>query len=173
MIKEKVTDFAILKCTSQYPTNSKDINLKTIKHLKELFNCPVGLSDHTLGSAVPIWAVVLGANIIKKHFTVNKKHKTADSFFSADQSELKQIVDDSRLVYDAIGKVDYIQLFQSQVKKRSLIVTKDIKANERLQNNVNFSSLRPDVGIEPKYLYLVNNKIVKQDLKKAHYCNGI
>ena len=82
-------------------------------------------------------------------------------------------MDDSRLVYDAIGKVDYIQLFQSQVKKRSLIVTKDIKANERLQNNVNFSSLRPNVGIEPKYLYLVNNKIVKQNLKKAHYCNGI
>jgi len=165
LVEENVKDFAILKCTSQYPANPKDINLKTINHLKEIFKCPVGLSDHTLGSAVPIGAVALGANIIEKHFIVDKNHKTADSFFSANPEELKQIVDGSKLVYDAIGKVDYPII--PKPNQRSLIITKDIKAKEKLQNNINFKSLRPGGGIEPKYLQLVDNKTVNQDLKKG------
>ena len=85
----------------------KDINLKTIPNMQEIFKCPVGLSDHTLGTAIPIASVSLGASIIEKHFIVSRETKTADSFFSATPTELKAIVDGSKMVQEAIGEVSY------------------------------------------------------------------
>ena len=162
MMEEGVEDVAILKCTSEYPASPKDINLSTIPHLKEIFKCPVGLSDHTLGSAIPIASVALGASIIEKHFILDRDTKTADSFFSATPDELKTIVDGSKQVYEAIGEVEYPIV--SKKPQRSLIATKDIKVGEELINNENFKSLRPGGGIEPRYLEIVNTRKAKKDI---------
>jgi pseudaminic acid synthase len=165
LVKENVKDLAILKCTSEYPASPKDINLATIPHLKQLYKCPIGLSDHTLGTAVPIGSIALGANIIEKHFILNKNTKSADSFFSAIPEELKQIVQGSKMVYDAIGKVDFPMV--SNPHQRGLIIIKDMKKGEILQENINFKSLRPGGGIEPKYINKVRNREVVQDLARG------
>lgn len=165
LIEEGVQDLAILKCTSEYPANPKDINLKTISYLKELYKCPVGLSDHTLGSAIPIGAVALGANIIEKHFIIDRTDTTADSFFSATPEELKAIVDGSKLVHQAIGEVNFP--IKTKPFQRSLIIIKDMKKGEKLINEINFKSLRPGGGIEPKYLDQVVNRKVNKDLKRG------
>lgn len=165
LIDEGVKELAILKCTSEYPASPKDINLAAISHLKELYKCPVGLSDHTLGSAVPIGSVALGANIIEKHFIVNRTDTTADSFFSATPDELKTIVENSKMVFDAIGEINFP--IQSKKPQRSLIAIQDIKQGETLKNNINFKSLRPGGGIEPKYLSKVENRVVTTEIKRG------
>lgn len=162
MIEEGVTELALLKCTSEYPASAKNINLKTIPNMQEIFNCPVGLSDHTLGTPVPIAAIGMGACIIEKHFIVNRENSTADSFFSATPDELKAIVEGAKMVYDAIGKVDYPIV--APRAQRSLIAIKDIKKNEKLINNENFKSLRPGGGIEPKYLDIVDQRHAKKEI---------
>lgn len=165
MIDENVKDLVILKCTSEYPASPKNINLKTIPFLKEMFKCPIGLSDHTLGSAIPIASISFGSSVIEKHFIVNRNDTTADSFFSATPDELKQIVNGSKLVFDAIGNVEFPII--EKKAQRSLIAVKDIKKGEILKNNINFKSLRPGGGIEPKYLEKVNNRKIMKSIKKG------
>ncbi len=165
LMEEGVEDLAILKCTSEYPASPKDIHLKTINYLKKLYKCPIGLSDHTLGSAIPIGAVALGASIIEKHFITDRTETTADSFFSATPDELKAIVDGSKLVHQAIGEVNFP--IKTKPNQRSLIVTKDIKKDEKLINGINFQSLRPGGGLEAKHLEKVNNRKVVKDIKRG------
>lgn len=162
MVEENVKDFAILKCTSEYPAPPENIHLKTIPNLKEIFKCPVGLSDHTLGSAIPIASVALGCSIIEKHFIVNRNDTTADSFFSATPEELKAIVEGSKLVYKAVGNINYPLV--PQKPQRSLIAITDIKQGEPLINAKNIKSLRPGGGIEPKYLDTVANRRAQHDI---------
>lgn len=162
LIEENVEDLIILKCTSEYPAPAKKINLKTIQNLHEIYKCPIGLSDHTLGSAVPIASVALGASVIEKHFLVDSDHATADSFFSSNPEELKAIVEGSKMAYEAIGEVQYPII--TPKPQRSLIAIKDIKMGEKLEAGVNFKSLRPGGGIEPKYLDMVNESIAKKDI---------
>ncbi|MDF1882105.1 pseudaminic acid synthase [Sulfurimonas sp. MAG313] len=163
LIEENARDLCILKCTSEYPASPKNINLKTIQNMKEIFKCPIGLSDHTLGSAIPIASVAMGTCMIEKHFIVDRKNTSADSFFSATPNELKAIVDGSKMVQEAIGKVSYPIL--SPKPQRSLICIKDIKKGEMLKDSINFKSLRPGGGIEPKYLDLVKERLVNTDIK--------
>jgi len=165
MIEENVKDFALLKCTSEYPASPKDINLSTIPNLKDIFKCPIGLSDHTLGSAIPIASIALGASIIEKHFIVSRDTITADSFFSATPTELKAIVNGSIMVQEALGEVSYPII--AKKPQRSLIVIKDIKKDEKLEENINFKSLRPGGGIEPKELSNVHNRIAIRNIKKG------
>lgn len=165
MLEENVKDFALLKCTSEYPASPKDINLKTMQNMQDIFKCPVGLSDHTLGSAIPIASVALGSTIIEKHFIVSRETKTADSFFSATPDELKAIVDGTKMVYEAIGEVSYPII--SNKPQRSLIAIKDISKDDTLIDGENFKSLRPGGGIEPKYLDKVSNRKVIKDIKKG------
>lgn len=165
MIEEGVKDFALLKCTSEYPASPKNINLKTIPNMKEIFKCTVGLSDHTLGSAIPIASVALGSSIIEKHFMLNKDIETADSFFSATPDELKAIVDGTRMVFDAIGEVSYPII--ANKPQRSLIAIKDIAKNEILRDGENIKSLRPGGGIEPKFLNEVQNRKITQEIKRG------
>ncbi len=165
MIEEGVKDLAILKCTSEYPASPKKINLRTINNLKEVFKCTVGLSDHTLGSAIPIASVALGASIIEKHFIVSRTDTTADSFFSATPEELKMIVDGSNMVFEAIGEVLYpIIPMRAQ---RSIIVIKDIQKSEPFVDGINIKSLRPGGGLEPKYIDLIQKRISSKDIKKG------
>jgi len=165
LIDENVKDLVILKCTSEYPADPKDIHLRTMQNLQEIFKCPVGLSDHTLGSAIPIGSVAMGASLIEKHFIVSREKITADSFFSATPEELSAIVKGSNLVYDAIGEVNYPLV--TIKPQRSLIVIQDIYKGEELIEGKNFKSLRPGGGIEPKFLSLVQGRHVTQDLKYA------
>ena len=162
IVEEGVEDFAILKCTSEYPAPPSKINLKTIQDLKDIFKCIVGLSDHTLGSAIPIASVGLGASIIEKHFIVSRDDTTADSFFSATPEELKAIVDGAEIVREAVGSISYPT--ENKVQ-RSLIAIKEIKQGEELVNGENFKSLRPGGGIEPKHLDDVNKKQATKDIK--------
>lgn len=165
MIEEGVKDLSILKCTSEYPASPKKINLKTINNLKEIFKCTVGLSDHTLGSAIPIGSIALGATIIEKHFIVRREDTTADSFFSATPEELKAIVNGSQMVYEAIGEVSYpIVPLKPQ---RSIIAIIDIKENEKFIEGKNIKSLRPGGGIEPKYIENVINRKASKDIKRG------
>ncbi|MBL0720966.1 MAG: pseudaminic acid synthase [Sulfurovum sp.] len=165
MIEEGVKDFALLKCTSEYPASPKNINLKTIQNMKEIFKCTVGLSDHTLGSAISIASVALGSSIIEKHFMLNKDIETADSFFSATPDELKAIVDGTRMVFDAIGEVSYPII--ANKPQRSLIAIKDIAKNEILRDGENIKSLRPGGGIEPKFLNEVQNRKITKEIKRG------
>lgn len=162
LIDEGTKDLAILKCTSEYPAPPEKINLKTIQDIQQNFQCPVGLSDHTLGSAIPIASVAMNASIIEKHFIISRKTETADSFFSATPDELKAIVDGTRMVYKAVGQVEYPLTKDIQ---RSLIVTKEIEEGGVLINGVNFKSLRPGGGIEPKYLDKIEGKVAKRRLE--------
>lgn len=165
LIEEDVQDLVILKCTSEYPADPKDIHLKTIPHLQESFHCPVGLSDHTLGSAIPIASVAFGASVIEKHFIISRETKTADSFFSATPDELRAIVDGTQMVFDAMGEVHYP--ITTPLAQRSLIVTQDIQKGEILQEDKNFKSLRPGGGIEPKYLPMVEGRTATQSLSRG------
>ena len=158
-------DFALLKCTSEYPAPPEDIHLKTIPHMKEIFKCIVGLSDHTMGIGVPVASVAFGAQIIEKHFVMDKSDKTADSFFSSTPEEFKLLVDSVRTVEKAIGKVDY-PLVESE-PRRCLIVIYDIKKGELLSIK-NTKSLRPGGGIEPKYFdQIIDKYIAMKDIAKG------
>jgi pseudaminic acid synthase len=165
MIKEGVKDLAILKCTSEYPAPAKEINLKSIPFLKGMFHCPVGLSDHTLGSAIPIASVGFQADIIEKHFILDRTETTADSFFSATPEELKAIVDGSALVFEAIGEVSFPIV--PKPSQRSLIITKDMQKGEILQENINFRSIRPGGGIESKDIQKIASRKITQDVHRG------
>lgn len=163
MVEENVKNLAILKCTSEYPAPPENIHLKTIPNLKDIFKCPIGLSDHTLGSAIPIASVALGCSIIEKHFIVNRYDTTADSFFSATPDELKAIVEGSKMVYKALGTIDYPRI--PPKPQRGLIAIADIQKGEPLINGKNIKSLRPGGGIEPKYIDTVVNRKAQSDIK--------
>ena len=162
-------DIVLLKCTSSYPAGPKHMNLRTIAHMHKIFKCPVGLSDHTLGQAVPLAAVALGAKVIEKHFTLSRKLRGPDSFFSIEPDELRSLVENIRMVEDSLGKVHYgltAQEYKSRNFRRSLFVVKDIKKGEKI-SVLNVRSIRPAYGIKPKYSKNVLGKIVRRDIAKG------
>jgi len=149
-------NIALLKCTSTYPAPPEEINLATIPHMQQSFNCPVGLSDHTLGIGVPIASIGLGASIIEKHFIINRNDDSADNFFSATPDEFKAMVTGIRAAEKAVGKITYP--LSSNKPQRSIIVTKNIKTGDVL-NEQNIKSLRPGGGLLPKdYSNVLNRK---------------
>ena len=124
---------ALLKCTSAYPSLPEEMNLRTISHLAEAFGVPVGLSDHTLGSAVPVAAVALGACIVEKHFALSRAVPGPDSAFSLEPHEFKAMVEAVRTAEKAIGSVHYgigQKETESRAFRRSLFVVKDMRAGE-------------------------------------------
>ncbi|SNZ03760.1 pseudaminic acid synthase [Persephonella hydrogeniphila] len=159
----------LLKCTSAYPTPLEEVNLNTIPNMKETFNVEVGLSDHTLGIEVPIAAVALGARVIEKHFILDKKIKTEDSFFSLDKDEFRQMVQAIRNVEKALGRVSYglsEKLENLRKGSRSLFAVKDIKKGE-IFTEENVRSIRPGYGLHPKYLPQILGKRARKDIKKG------
>jgi sialic acid synthase SpsE len=132
------------------------------------------LSDHTLGIGVSIAAIILGAKVIEKHFTLSKGIKTPDSFFSIEPSELKKLVKNVRIAEKAIGKVHYgltDKEKQSKIFRRSLFAVKDIKKGEVLTED-NIKSIRPGYGLKPKYLDDILGKKVEKDIKKGFPLNA-
>lgn len=145
-----VKELCVLKCTSTYPAPAESINLATIPHLADSFNCPVGLSDHTLGNDVPIASVAFGAHVIEKHFVLSKDDETADSFFSMTPDELKALVHGVRQVEKAVGTIHYP--LKPSPNRRCLYTTKDVASGDVLTVD-NVANLRPGGGeLAPKEL---------------------
>ena len=167
--KAGAKDITLLKCVSNYPAKPEEMNLKTISDMQKKFKCTIGLSDHTLGTAVSTAAVGLGAKVIEKHFTLSRGIKTPDSFFSIEPDELKKLVENIRIADKSIGRVHYgltEKEKQSKVFRRSLFAVKDIKKGEKFTEE-NIRSIRPGYGLKPKCLDDVLGKKAKRDLKKG------
>ncbi|MDD3223509.1 MAG: pseudaminic acid synthase [Clostridium sp.] len=167
--REGNKDVILLKCTSEYPSPYEDINLKTIPNMAETFGLTVGISDHTLGSAVSVAAVALGAKVVEKHFTLDRSLGGPDSKFSMEPDEFNDMVKSIRQVEKALGKVTY-DLTEKQIKSRehsrSLFVVKDIKAGETFTKE-NVRSIRPGFGVKTKYINEFLGKKAKVDIKKG------
>lgn len=160
------TDLALLKCTSGYPADPSEMHLRTIPHLAEAFQVPVGLSDHTLGVAVPVAAVALGGCIIEKHLTFSRSVPGPDSAFSLEPHEFKLMVDAVRTTEKALGHVHYgvsAKEAASRVFRRSLYVVKEIRAGEAFTAE-NVRSIRPGQGLPPKYYDMVLSRRAAVDL---------
>ncbi len=146
-------ELVLLKCTSTYPASPSTCNIATLPHLAQLFeNTLVGLSDHTMGLAVPITAVSLGACVIEKHFTLSRADGGVDSAFSMEPEELRQLVIETERASLALGKVQYgVQKSEEKSKnfKRSIYVVKEILPGEKLTEK-NTRIIRPGFGLEPK-----------------------
>jgi pseudaminic acid synthase len=163
------SDLALLKCTSAYPAPIEEINLRTIPHLAEAFGVPAGLSDHTMGSAVPLAAVTLGACIVEKHLTLSRKEPGPDSAFSMEPHEFKEMVEAVRIVEKAVGEVHYEVTENeraSRVFRRSLFVVKNIKAGEQFTEE-NVRSIRPGHGLHTRYFDIILNSRARMALKKG------
>ncbi len=146
-------NLALLKCTSNYPANPKNTNLKTIPHMKELFNCEIGLSDHTLGIGVSVSSIAFGTTIIEKHFTLDRSMGGVDSKFSLEPKEMKQLVFEVKQAWQSIGKIYYGPTKDeknSLIYRRSIYASKNIKKNQILTKN-NIKVIRPGDGLHPRY----------------------
>lgn len=162
-------DIALLKCTSSYPAPIEEANIIMIQDLAKRYNCISGLSDHTLGSIVPIVAASIGAKIIEKHFILDKSIGGPDASFSLDETEFKEMVKQVRIVEKVRGEINY-ELTEKQIKgrdfSRSLYVVEDIKKGEEFSSQ-NMRSIRPGFGLHPKYYKEVLGEISKENLTKG------
>jgi len=162
-------DIILLKCVSSYPAKPEEMNLRTIPDLKKRFKTLIGLSDHTLGIGVSIAAVSLGAQIIEKHFTLSRRNETPDSFFSIEPQELKDLVENVRIVERSLGKVHYgltKDEKKSRVFRRSLFTLQDISKGEFFSED-NMGSIRPANGLEPKHISKILGRKAKKCIKKG------
>ena len=162
-------DLILLKCTSTYPALPTNTNILTIPHMRELFGCQVGLSDHTMGIGVSVAAVALGATVIEKHFTLARADGGVDSSFSLEPHELKSLVVETERAWQAIGKVTYGATDAEQkslVFRRSLYIAEDVKAGDVL-TPINLRVVRPGNGLHPRFYEQMLGKQVRQDLKKG------
>jgi pseudaminic acid synthase len=163
------TDITLLKCTSSYPSTPETANLATIPHMIEMFNCKVGLSDHTMGIGVAVAAVALGATVIEKHLTIRRADGGVDSAFSMEPHELAALVIESERAYQAKGTVHY-GVLETELKsikhKRSIYVRKDIQAGEPITAE-NVQVIRPADGLLPRYYDDVLGRKANQDLKSG------
>jgi pseudaminic acid synthase len=160
-------DLILLKCTSTYPATADNTNIMTIPHMRELFGCEVGLSDHTMGLGVSVASVALGATVIEKHFTLNRADGGVDSTFSMEPTEMSQLVLETERAWQALGQVSYGATEtekKSIMFRRSLYVVQDLKAGDVLTKH-NVRAIRPGLGLPTKYLGMVLGKAVKQAVK--------
>jgi pseudaminic acid synthase len=162
-------DLILLKCTSTYPASPKNTNLNTISHMRKLFNCEVGLSDHTLGIGAAVAAVAVGASVIEKHFTLSRADGGVDSAFSLEPSELSSLVSETKRAFQALGDISYGATEaekSSRSRRRSLYIGENMKAGEVLTAK-NLRRIRPGNGLLPKYYEKLLGKKIKFDTPKG------
>ena len=162
-------EIALLKCTSAYPSPPEEVHLRTIPHLAETFGVPVGLSDHTLGTAVPVAAVALGCAILEKHFTRSRRRPGPDSAFSLEPEEFREMVTAIRTAEAAMGEVRYVvgeRESHSRVFRRSLFVVADMRAGEPFTER-NLRSIRPGAGLAPKHLDAILGRCAAKDIARG------
>lgn len=165
--REGCENLTLLKCTSTYPASAENSNLNTIPHLKELFNCEVGLSDHTMGIGVAVAAIAKGANVIEKHFCLDRSEGGVDSAFSLEPAEFKQLVIEAKNAYLALGKINYgITNDEKKVDagKRSIYVSDKINEGEIITTK-NIKVIRPGYGLHPRYYTDVLGKKANKNLE--------
>ncbi|WP_449599052.1 pseudaminic acid synthase [Paenibacillus sp. Marseille-Q9583] len=159
----------LLKCTSTYPAEPTNSNLATIPHMKELFNCEVGLSDHTLGIGVSIASVAMGASVIEKHFTLSRADGGVDSAFSMEPHEMKDLVDEATKAWQSIGVISYGATDSekdSRKLRRSIYASKAIKIGEQFSVD-NIKIIRPGYGLPPKYFDRIIGRTAAVDIPKG------
>lgn len=162
-------ELILLKCTSSYPAHPASSNLLTIPHLKTLFNCEVGLSDHTLGIGAAVASVALGASVIEKHVTLSRAQGGVDAAFSLEPHELKQLVTETHTAYLALGQIQFgptEEEHSSVIYKRTLYICEDLQAGEPLTTN-NLRAIRPGLGLPPKFHDSLLGKKVNQSVKRG------
>lgn len=166
-------DFVLLKCTSTYPASPENSNVLTIPHMRELFNCEVGLSDHTMGVGAAVAAVAHGATVIEKHFTLSRADGGVDSAFSLEPEEMKQVAIETERAWQSLGSVTYGPTEAEKLSlkfRRSLYIAMDMKAGEKLTPE-NLRIVRPGMGLEPKYYEKLLGRKVNADVKKGTALN--
>ena len=162
-------DLILLKCTSTYPATADNSNILTIPHMRELFGCEVGLSDHTMGVGVSVASVALGATVIEKHFTLSRADGGVDSAFSMEPAEMAQLVIETQRAWQARGQVSYGPILAEQKSlqyRRSLYVVENLEAGDVLTSE-NVRAIRPGLGLPTKYLQHVLGKVIKHDIKRG------
>ena len=167
--KHGCKELILLKCTSHYPADPVDANLVTIPHLAQLFNCQVGLSDHTAGIGVAVASVVLGATVIEKHFVLDRSEGGVDAEFSLEPDEFTALVQECKRAAVALGKVTYGGTDKEQASRkyrRSLYIAEDMQAGDIFTQS-NLRSVRPGFGLEPKYLPMLLGKPIKKAAAKG------
>ena len=163
------TDLTLLKCTSSYPASPEGTNLRTIPHMRDLFQCRVGLSDHTLGIGVAVASIAYGASVIEKHFTLSRADGGVDAAFSLEPEEMSLLVRECRSAWLALGEVSYgagAQEKNSLQFRRSLYIVKDIKAGDAITKE-NLRVIRPGLGLSPKYYEIVLGKRAARDIARG------
>ena len=159
-------DLILLKCTSTYPAAASNTNILTIPHMRKLFDCEIGLSDHTMGIGVSVASIALGARVIEKHFTLDRSDGGVDSTFSMEPAEMTHLVLETERAWQSLGKVNYGATEaekKSMVFRRSLYVVKTLKTGDILSEN-NVRAIRPGFGLPPKYLDQILGKRVNRDI---------
>lgn len=162
-------DIVLLKCTSTYPASPENSNLLTLPHMKELFNCEIGLSDHTMGIGAAVASVSLGASVIEKHFTLSRMDGGVDSAFSLEPEEMKTLVEETGRAWQATGEVKYGPTREEQkarMRRRSLYIAEDMQPGDVLTPR-NLRRIRPGYGLSPKYYEVLLGKKVSIPLKKG------
>jgi pseudaminic acid synthase len=162
-------DLILLKCTSTYPATPDNTNLRTIPHLRDLFNVQVGLSDHTMGIGAAVASVALGATVIEKHFTLCRSDGGVDSAFSMEPDEMRQLVIESERAWQAMGNITYGATEAekaSMVFRRSLYIAQDMEAQD-IFTAENLKTIRPGLGLPPKYYNELIGKTIKKNAKKG------
>lgn len=159
----------LLHCVSSYPAPLEDANVRTVADMAERFGCPVGLSDHTPGTAASVAAVALGASVIEKHFTLARSDGGPDAAFSLEPAEFSALVADCKAAWRALGRAQYdlVGSERGNVQfRRSLYVAADVKAGETL-TKANVRSIRPGDGLPPGDLDAVLGRPAARDLKRG------
>lgn len=162
-------ELILLKCTSTYPASPENSNISTIPHMRDLFNCQVGLSDHTSGIGVAVASVALGATVIEKHFTLSREDGGVDSVFSLEPDEMNALVIEAERAWKSLGNITYgpIKAEESSMKfRRSIYICKDLRAGEILTKD-NIRIIRPGYGMEPKYYEEMLGKKINKDVKEG------
>ncbi len=166
-------DLVLLKCTSTYPASPDNTHISTIPHIRALFGCEVGLSDHTMGVGVAVASVALGASVIEKHFTLCRADGGVDSTFSLEPEEMGALVTESHRAWQALGKVMYGPSEAEKASlayRRSLYVVQDIAMGERFTRE-NVRAIRPGYGLPPKQLDALLGRHAKQALRRGTALN--
>jgi N-acetylneuraminate synthase len=159
----------LLKCTSNYPASPANTNIATIPHLRQMFGCEVGLSDHTMGVGVAVASVALGSSVIEKHFTLRRADGGVDSVFSLEPEEMATLVIEAKRAWQALGAVAYGPTeaeVPSLQYRRSLYVAEDMKAGDLFTPEV-LRAIRPGLGLPTKYIDVFLGKAVNRDVKKG------